>query len=78
MKEALFTNWNFFRFIRLAIGIAILVQAFIEKDVLFGFAGVVFSTMALFNASCCGAGSCATPVQKKTDLSKEISYEEVV
>ena len=46
------------RFLRLGIGMAILVQAFIAKDFLFAFAGILFTAMPLFNVGCCGTNGC--------------------
>ena len=66
------------RALRLIIGIAIIVQAAMAKDVMFGLAGVFFSGLAIFNMGCCGAGACYTPVKKDTANKKEIIYEEVV
>lgn len=78
MKDVLLNNWNIVRFLRLGIGLAIIVQAIVASDILFGFAGLLFTGMALFNAACCGIGGCATPTPTKKSASKEISYEEVV
>ena len=66
------------RFLRLAMGIAILVQAVIAKDILFAFAGIVFTAMPVFNVGCCGTAGCAAPPKKNLDTTKEIIYEEVV
>jgi len=78
MKNILFQNWTFFRAIRLFMGIAIFIQAFIVKDLFLGFAGIVFSGMALFNAGCCGSNGCTTPLVNSKNKTKDISYEEVV
>ena len=78
MKQAILTNWTFFRVLRLLMGLAIVVQAIIARDTLFGIAGLIFTSMALFNASCCGAGGCNTPVKKTEKPLKDITYEEVV
>jgi NO-binding membrane sensor protein with MHYT domain len=81
MKEAMVTNWNFFRFLRLGIGIAIIVQAVMAKDMLFGIAGLLFTGMAVFNIGCCGMGKCNTsniPQKKISETTNDISYEEVV
>jgi hypothetical protein len=78
MKQSILHNWNFFRFLRLVIGIAIIVQAVMAKDMMFGLAGVLFTAMPLFNIGCCGTGACYTTVKKNTPNTKEISYEEVV
>lgn len=78
MKDLILNNWNIIRFIRLGIGVAIIVQAIVATDILFGLAGLLFTGMAVFNASCCGTGACATPSAGKKSGSKEVSYEEVV
>ncbi len=78
MKQLVFTNWTFFRVLRLLIGIAIIIQAVMAKDTLFGFAGLLFTVMAIFNAGCCGAGGCDTTISKNPKPIKDITYEEVV
>lgn len=78
MKEVIFTNWTISRFLRLIIGVAILVQAFVSKDTLFGIAGLLFTSMAILNLGCCGTVGCSTPPKKKDENVKDISYEEVV
>ena len=78
MKNILLNNWTFFRAIRLIMGIAIIIQAIIAKDILFGLAGFVFSGMALFNAGCCGSNGCTTTPVNTKNKTKDISYEEVV
>jgi hypothetical protein len=60
------------------MGIAILVQAFITKELLFALAGIMFTAMPIFNLGCCGTNGCAAPQSKKQDTSKETVYEEVV
>ena len=77
MKQLIFHNWNFFRLIRLVLGVAIIVQAFVAKDIFLGIMGLVFSSLALFNIGCCGAAGCNTPVKKIAEPTKEITYEEV-
>lgn len=78
MKQSILSNWNLFRFLRLAAGIAIMVQAIIARDILFGIAGLWFTAMPLFNFGCCATGNCYTAAKKVTEPEKEISYEEVV
>jgi Na+/alanine symporter len=74
MKQTIFSNWNFFRVVRLLAAIAIIVQAYLSKDIVLGIAGVMFGSMAIFNVGCCGVNGCATPIHKNTNTSKEISY----
>ena len=78
MKQTILSNWTLMRFLRLAIGIAILVQAVIAKDILFAFAGILFTALPVFNVGCCGINRCYTPAKKTTDATKDTTYEEVV
>lgn len=78
MKQKLLNNWNFVRLVRLGMGIAIIVQAVAINDTLFGFIGLLLAGMALFNAGCCGTGSCYLPESKNREEKKDIHYEEVI
>ncbi len=81
MRQTILYNWNFLRFFRLGLGIAIIIQAVMAKDYFFGFAGILFAGMAVFNMGCCGMGGCNTsvaPTKKDTETTKNITYEEVV
>ena len=71
MKQIILSNWTLMRFLRLVMGIAILVQAVIAKDILFAFAGIVFTAMPVFNIGCCGTAGCATPGKKKPGYNKK-------
>jgi hypothetical protein len=79
MKEVVFKNWNFIRFFRLVIGCVILGQAIVTQDIFIGLAGIVFSTMAIFNIGCFG-GTCATPSQTNQvkNPNQDVEFEEVV
>ena len=78
MKQGILHNWNFMRFVRLGLGIAIIVQAVIVKDLTMGIAGILLTGMPVFNIGCCGVSSCNAPVNKKQQTIKEITYKEVV
>ncbi len=77
MKQTIFHNWNFMRFIRLVLGIFIIVQGVMAKDWGIGVLGIFFTAMPLFNIGCCGAGGCSVPVKKRAENVKDISYEEI-
>lgn len=66
------------RALRLMIGLAIIVQAIISRDLLLAIVGLSFSGMALFNIGCCGTAGCNTPVKKNVEPAKDITYEELV
>ncbi len=78
MKQAIFSNWNFMRFLRLVLGIAIIVQSVIVKDWAMGLLGLAFTAMPVFNIGCCSVNGCATPVKKSIENTKDFTYEEVV
>jgi len=77
MKQTILSNWTVMRFLRLGIGISILVQAIITKDILFAFAGIIFTAMPVFNIGCCGTGGCYVPPPKNQDTPKEYTDEEL-
>jgi len=78
MKRAILVNWNFMRFLRLVMGIAIMVQAVVTKEFMFGVIGLLIVSTAVFNTGCCGAGACCTATKQYKNSSKDIPYEEVV
>lgn len=79
MKQVIFSNWNFIRFLRLGLGIFIIAQSVIAKDWTMGILGLLFTIMPVFNIGCCGAGGCVTtPSKRNAETSKDITYEEVV
>lgn len=74
-------RWNFMRFIRLVLGVAILIQGINNAEWFFAIVGGLFSVLALLNVSTCGlAGNnaCCTAVNAKEDQSIDnITYEEI-
>jgi len=78
MKQTILSNWNFVRWVRLVMGIAIVAQSVAVKDFAFSVIGMALAGMAVFNIGCCGTGNCYTPVNRNAELAKEIIYEEVV
>ena len=78
MKQIILTNWTFMRVLRLGLGLAVLAQAVIAKDVLFALLGLAFTAMPVFNIGCCGTAGCAVPPKKEPGTTKDITYEEVV
>ncbi|MBS1509517.1 MAG: hypothetical protein JST86_01655 [Bacteroidetes bacterium] len=76
MRQTLLHNWNFIRWIRLILGVAIMVQAAMVKDAWFAFIGLIFTALALFNVGCCG-GACYVPAKKENREQDEILYEEI-
>ena len=78
MKQIIFSNWNFMRFLRLGLGIAIIVQSIMAGNWTMGILGLLFTAMPVFNIGCCATGGCSTPTKKTSETTKDITYEEVV
>jgi hypothetical protein len=78
MKKSILSNWNFIRFLRFVLGIAIIIQSALTGNWTMGFIGVLFTAMPVFNIGCCGPAGCAVPDKKYSETKKQISYEEVV
>lgn len=78
MKQRLLSNWNFMRFFRLGLGIAVIVQSAVAGNWAMGILGLLFTAMPVFNIGCCGTAGCITPVKKSSETAKDITYEEVV
>lgn len=78
VKQTLLTNWNFMRWLRLAIGAYMLVQAVMLHDNMLGFFGAFFLFQSLANTGCCGTQSCAAPIVKnKSKATEEVEFEEI-
>ena len=77
IKETFFSNWNFMRLVRLALGIVAGIQAIEFHDTLLGFLSVFLLFQSLTNTGCCGSAGCAVPRSKKVEKDQEIQFEEI-
>ncbi len=78
IKQTLFTGWNAMRWIRLALGIFIAIQAVQMHDTLSGIIAAFFLFQAITNTGCCGVTGCAVPTNKsKSNKIEDIEYEEI-
>lgn len=78
IKETLFRNWNFMRFLRLGVGIFIGIQSLQYKDTMLGLLAAFVLFQAITNTGCCGAGGCKVPPSKtQKDNVGEIEFEEI-
>ena len=78
---SIFTGWNVMRFLRLAIGVMAIVQAYNEGSWPLAAAGLFVMILAIANLGCCGSGGCVTgkSYERSNNLNKaeEITYEEL-
>jgi hypothetical protein len=78
LKQTLFTQWHLMRWIRLAAGLFLAVQAVQLHDAVAGFISAILLFQAFTNTGCCGVSGCAIPpATKKSDTADEVEYEEV-
>lgn len=77
LKLTLFTNWHLMRWVRLALGVFIGIQAIQSRDSFAGLIAGFFLFQAVFNAGCCGT-SCATPTNSNSKKTTEdTTFEEI-
>jgi hypothetical protein len=78
IKQVLFNNWHLMRWLRLALGLFIMVQAIRRHDGFAGAIAVFLLFQAVTNTGCCGSGSCGLPGNNQTTKKpEELLYEEV-
>lgn len=71
IRHNIFNNWTLFRFIRLALGIFIIVEGIRSEMWMMMGLGVLFSLLPLLNMGGCSTGNCAVPTNEKIDSSEE-------
>jgi len=64
IRQLIFSGWHIMRFVRLAMGLFIGVNAIIMHDGLSGLLSGIFLFQAFTNSGCCGASSCAIPMSR--------------
>ena len=75
MKDYL-RNWIVIRFIRLALGIAVIIQGIQASEWMFVGLGAMFSLMPILNLGC-SSGNCSVPNRKYIVKDESVVYEEV-
>jgi hypothetical protein len=59
MKNIILNNWTFSRMLWVIIGMVIITEAILRKDLVTGVAGLVYTGMGIFNKTFCSLGACA-------------------
>lgn len=65
------------RFLRLIIGISVIIQGVIINDWMFITLGGLFSLMPILNIGCCGVSTCNTTYNHTNKNIEEVSFEEI-
>lgn len=78
--NTLLQNWNFMRGLRLLLGVIVLIQSIVTKDILMGGMSAFLIATAVFNFGCCGSGGCGVSPDKSKNKNtiEDVDYEEVV
>ena len=81
LKQKLRKGWNFTRVIYTLVGSALLIQAVMQHDWLWGVMGTYLALMGVFALGCAAGNGCAGSWEsgEKTDgsVTGEITYEEI-
>lgn len=64
MKQLLFTNWHFMRFLRVALALFLFYNAYVTHEWFFIVFGIFFLVQAFFNIGC-GPNGCNVNYDKK-------------
>ena len=70
------TGWNFFRVVRLLIGIAIAAHGLDTGDKILVGLGFLFGILAFANIGCCGPNGCSVDIPQ-SDKSRQNENEEL-
>jgi hypothetical protein len=82
MKERIMTGWTFTRGLYLLLGVVILIQSLMAKQMMGVVFGGYFASMGLF-AFGCASGSCYSGIRKMSNNQKpnantiDVDFEEV-
>ncbi len=76
--KTMMQGWHLMRFVRLGLGLVILVQSITTKDMMVAFLGGLIVFTALANVGCCGSNGCGiTTKSTKANTIIDTEYEEV-
>ena len=78
MKQTLFSEWNFMRWLRMGLGILMATEAVQTNDPILGIVSAFFLFQAITNTGCCGTNGCEITTRKKNnDISDDTTFEEI-
>lgn len=77
MTELILQNWTFMRFLRLGMGVWLIVESARTHETMFILLGGLFAVQAIFNMGCVG-GNCAVPTRRRPfSRTEETTFEEI-
>lgn len=81
LKNRILTGWTFARALYFILGMAVIIQAIVEKQYIGLIFGAYFASMGLFGFGCAG-GSCNATYSKASEsnnnpIIEDVTYEEI-
>ena len=78
--NTLLQNWTFMRGLRLLLGVIVLIQSIVTKDIVMDGMSAFLIATSVFNFGCCGSGGCGVNSDKSKNKNtlEDIEFEEVV
>jgi hypothetical protein len=70
LKRQLLSGWHLARWIRLALGVIMLMQAIDTREYIFGAIALFLLYQAFTNRGCCATGGCPVPPAKSKAADK--------
>lgn len=77
MLQNILSNWNVFRFLRLAGGSAIAGAGFMNGDYAIASLGGLYGLMAVLNIGCAHGTACATQAKQRGRNDGQVTFEEI-
>lgn len=80
MMNTLFQNWSFMRGLRLLLGVIVLIQSIVSKDILMGGMSAFLIATSVFNFGCCGSRGCGVNSDKSKNKNtiEDVGFKEAV
>jgi hypothetical protein len=79
IKQTVLSQWNYARWIKLALGVFMVILSFFKHDGIFGVIGGILLFQAILNTGCFGSAGCAAPPKahaRPNDI-EDVEFEEV-
>lgn len=78
--NTLLQNWTLMRGLRLLLGVIVLIQGIVSRDLFMGAMSAFLIATSLFNVGCCGSGGCGINFikMKNKNTIEDVDFEEVV
>ncbi len=77
MIELILQKWTFMRFLRLGMGVWLIVESARSHETMFMLLGGLFAAQAIFNMGCVGGNCGVNTRQRPFSRTEETTFEEI-